>query len=248
MFRGENMNIIESLINWIKSIFGSRAAVVSQPSPLPSTVTYTVPQKVEITNADLKNQVNMMTIQATTEVLTTSPPATTSKTKEERIRRILDLIVDQVLSEGYKDNVNFELNVIHPEFQPYIISEGAAIAAEYTKEKIQRLNQLKGYLYAEWYTYEALSAQWRKVFANLITQAGQATQVSTTPEGQYAAINRASLHELWRQTVWADKSFADQWLVYSRISDAELSEFLLTLATDDIEFLPKTDKPVSISG
>jgi len=167
---------------------------------------------------------------------TDAPPLT----KEQRIRNILDHIVDEKLS----DPVNAsglvevsELNLIHPDDQPYILTVGAKYAAEKTEATIQRLFKNRDYLYAEWYAYEALSFQWRKTYANLITQAGQLVNA----EGLRKF--RASLHELWRQTVWADPKAADDFLTYYRISNVELEEFLLVLAEDDLEFLPKTDQP-----
>ena len=117
----------------------------------------------------------------------------------------------------------------------YILTSGVGVASELTEAKIQRLNKTAGfgYLYAEWETYYALSAQWRKEFSDMVKSEGK-----TFVGENGTAVVRAKLHELWRQTVWADRKFATEWLVYSRISDAELFEFLLTLATDEIEFLP----------
>ncbi len=241
--------LVSEIIHAVKILFGfydkSKVADVTElqhPSLVNSTVPVVQTQLATIklnTDTEVKSQVQQ--IESVTNMTTIYP--TPAKAKEARIREFLDLIVDQVLSQGYKSPENWELNLIHPEFAPYILTQGVGMASEYTEQKIQRLNKEKGYLYAEWYTYEAVSAQWRKAFAKLVLEAGKATQISTTPDGQYAAINRANLHELWRQTVWADKKYADEWLQYARRTDAELDEFLLTLATDNVEFLPQTDKP-----
>jgi hypothetical protein len=241
--------IISDLIHVFRLFFGLydkskiadvKAIQLSAPArPDNSTARSQLIDFTNKTNVEVSN--DMHKVEAITNM--TDLSVTPEKAKQLRIREFLDLIVDQVLSQGYKNSENWELNLIHPEFAAYILTHGAGMASEYTEQKIQRLNKEKGYLYAEWYTYQALSAQCRKEFSKLVTQAGMATQVSKLPDGTYAAINRASLHEIWRQAVWADPKFADEWLVYARRTDAELDEFLLTLFTDDVQFLPSTDKP-----
>lgn len=242
--------LFSEIIQAVRLLFGlydkskvAEVKVLQSSAPVSSSVPIVQTQLSTLklnTDTEVKSQVQQ--IEAVTNMTILYP--TPAKAKEARIRDFLDLIVDQVLSQGYKDNENWELNLIHPEFAPYLLTQGAGIASEYTEQKIQRLNKEKGYLYAEWYTYQALSAQWRKAFAKLVLEAGQPTQISTTSDGLYGAINRATLHELWRQTVWTDRKFSDEWLLYARRTDAELDEFLLTLATDDVQFLPKTDKPM----
>jgi len=159
-------------------------------------------------------------------------------TKEQRLKRILDLIVNQVLVQGYTAPENKELNPIHPHDAKYILTLGAAMASEFTEQTAQRLAKTKGFEYAEWHIYEAISAQWRREYAYLVTEAGK-----TVPSRVKEKI-RASLNELWRQTVWADPAFADDFIVRNRITESELHEFLLAMAEDDVGYLPKTDKPV----
>ena len=241
--------IILDLIHAFRLLFGlydkSKVATVKAiQSNIPARPDNSTAQAqlIEFTNKTNKEvAADTQKVEAITNM--TDLSVTPEKAKQLRIRAFLDLIVDQVLSQGYKNSENWELNLIHPEFAAYILTQGVGMASEYTEEKVQRLNKEKGYLYAEWFVYQALSAQCRKEFSKLVTQAGMATQVSKLPDGTYAAINRASLHEIWRQTVWADPKFADEWLVYARRTDAELDEFLLTLFTDDVQFLPSTDKP-----
>jgi len=159
--------------------------------------------------------------------------------KGERLKRTFDLILGQILKQTKFESGMKELNLIHPEFSPYIAaygSSGTAKAAELTEEKIQRLWNKIDHRYAEVYCYEALSAQWRKQYAFLIKEHGQKFLLDEKGVGF-----RAGLHELWRQTVWTDKDFADKWLIDNRIADAEIEEFLLHLAQDDCEFLPATD-------
>lgn len=160
--------------------------------------------------------------------------------KKERLRRFIDLVTDQVLSQGYKDNENWELNLIHPTDAKYILTSGVGLASEFTESKVKDLNKTQGYAAAERYVYEALSAQWRKEYAYFIFYEGKQFLNSRN----YPQF-RADLHELWRQTVWADRKYSDEWLEYHKISDDELTEFLLYLATDDIDGLQKTDKPIN---
>jgi len=170
------------------------------------------------------------------ETIATSMDLVAETTHEDRILRMLNLILDQVLIQTYKASENTELNLIHPEFAPYILTSGAAMASEKTEEKIQRLAKEKDRRYALLYTQEALSAQWRKSYAVLISEAGK---YETLANG-YSQL-RARLKELWRQSIWADAKYSDEFLVKHLISEPELEEFLFALANDGFEFMLSTD-------
>jgi hypothetical protein len=155
--------------------------------------------------------------------------------KPERIRRILRLITERMERQGNGSEV-FELNPIHPEFAPYIVSSGTAYASEKTEAK---LHGLKDMTFKMAYVYEALSAQWRREFRYLIEEQGKRVGVGA---GRTGSKIRADLHELWRQTVWTDKRISEAFLKDNKITDAELEEFLLALAEDEVEAYLKTDK------
>jgi hypothetical protein len=163
-------------------------------------------------------------------------------TKEQRVRKILDMIVSSELEEMPIGNRSMVINIISSEYQPYILTIGASFAGQKTMEKIQRLNADSrfGFPYAEFYTYTSLSEQWTKQFKYLIEQRGQ------TVAADKGSIVRANIQELWRQTVWMDKDAAAKWLTDRRITESEITEFLLCLADDSISFIPSTDMPPAI--
>jgi|GEM_PF-6338242 len=158
-------------------------------------------------------------------------------TKEERTKRILDALVDDIIIQSSNKDEGKEVNLIHPLHAKYIVPIGAGYASEKTEEAMKRYAKID-YRYAEWYVYEALSAQWRPQYRVLISEAGTLVE---TKNGM--AKIRARLHELWRQTLWTDIRTSDEFLKKHKISDAELEEFLFVLADDSVQFLPKTDRP-----
>lgn len=170
------------------------------------------------------------------ETIAASMDLVAETTHEERIVKMLNIILDQVLIQTYKAPEDKELNLIHPQFAPYILTMGAGIASEKTEEKIQRLAKEKGRQYALLYTQEALSAQWRKKYTILISEAGK---YETLANG-YSQL-RARLEELWGQTVWADRKYAEEFLVKHLISKPELEEFLFALANDNFEVMLSGD-------
>lgn len=157
-------------------------------------------------------------------------------TEEERLFKMLNVFLDQILIQIYKASENTELNPIHPEFAPYILTMGAGFASEKTEEKIQRLAKEKDRRYALLYLQEALSAQWRVKYSYLIKEAGKYVSLANG----YSQL-RANLKELGAQTFWSDRKFFDEFMVKHLISEPEFEEFLFALANDKYEFLLESD-------
>lgn len=235
------MGLYDVILKLLEAIFGKRP--VSQNIAMPTDH----PGQVEVPHAE-----SVAVVQSTPATVTQTGQAGTQKvtfanplptTAKDEAQKLFDTLFNTELTEDPYGNKNFEVNTIHPDFSKYVPAN-VAYAAQETTKAIQRLATQKAYVVAQSYMYVALSAQWLKISQKLIAEAGTTTatsgEVGNLPNAG-GFIMHADVHELLRQTIWADRNYVEGIIARIGTSDDGIRYFLNALAEDDCEFIQKTD-------